>query len=224
MRRPGTTSRKATDLSRGTMALALTLSLCGSAARAEPSGVAIQSLPAPATSDARHQSDYRVNAGDELDISIWGEERMQRTTRVLPDGTIAFPLAGTVQASSRTIDDIAREIQTRIAPNYRSAPPQVTVTVRDTTGLRFYVVGKVRSPGSFAAGRPIDSLQALSMAGGLADFADVKNAVILRQSDNGQVVEPVRLAELLKGRRSLKAGVLPSPLQIMHSGDVLVIP
>jgi len=170
------------------------------------------------------QSDYRINAGDELDISVWGEERMQRSVLVLPDGTISFPLAGTVNAASRTVGDISREIRHRIAPNYRSAPPDVTVAVRDATGMRFYVVGKVRSPGSFSTGRPVDSLQALSMAGGLADFADVKNAVILRQTADGQVVEPVRFASVLKGQRRLRQGALTDPLPVLRSGDVLVIP
>ncbi len=169
-------------------------------------------------------SDYRINAGDELDISVWGEERMQRTARVLPDGTISFPLAGTVNAASRTVADVSQEIRERIAPNYRSTPPDVTVAVREATGMRFYVVGKVRSPGSFPMGKPVDSLQALSMAGGLADFADVKNAVILRQNANGQVVEPVHLATVLKGHRRLKQGALANPLPMLNSGDVLVIP
>lgn len=34
---------------------------------------------------------YRINAGDELEINVWGEERLQRTVRVLPDGTFSFP-------------------------------------------------------------------------------------------------------------------------------------
>jgi polysaccharide export outer membrane protein len=62
------------------------------------------------------------------------------------------------------------------------------------------------------------------MAGGLADFADVKNAVILRHTPNGQVVEPVRLATVLKGHRRLKPGELAEPLPMLRSGDVLVIP
>jgi polysaccharide export outer membrane protein len=67
-------------------------------------------------------------------------------------------------------------------------------------------------------------LQAVSIAGGTTDFADVKNAVILRQTPAGQVVEPVKLSTLLKGGRALDAGALTTPLPILLSGDVLVIP
>ena len=91
--------------------------------------------------------------------------------------------------------------------------------------MRFYVVGKVRTPGSFTSAEAVNILQALSMAGGTAEFADIKNAVILRQADNGsQIVEPVQLTTVLKGRRALSAGALPAALPTLSSGDVLVIP
>ena len=48
--------------------------------------------------------------------------------------------------------------------------------------------------------------------------------VILRQTAAGQVVEPVSLVAVLKGRRRLRAGALVEPLPVLRSGDVLVIP
>ncbi|WP_235037584.1 MULTISPECIES: polysaccharide biosynthesis/export family protein [unclassified Novosphingobium] len=168
--------------------------------------------------------EYRVNPGDELDILVWGDERLQRLVRVLPDGTLNFPLAGRVSAANRTVREIALQIRDNLAPNYREAPPDVTVAVRDATGMRFYVMGKVRTPGGFASGRSVNVLQALSMAGGLAEFADVKNAIILRQTAQGQTVEPVRLSRVLKGARKMDSGRLTVPLPVLGAGDVLVIP
>ncbi len=169
-------------------------------------------------------AEYRINAGDELDISVWGEERMQRIVRVLPDGTFAFPLAGTIQARGQTVSEVSTAIRQRIASNYRSAPPDVTVGVRTAVATSFFVVGKVRTPGVYSSSRDVNVLQALSMAGGLADFADVKHAVILRQTPAGQVVEPVTLSRILKGGRKLDGGALRKPLPTLRSGDVLVIP
>jgi polysaccharide biosynthesis/export protein len=193
-----------------------------------PGAVAAEKRPAPASDAAADLAaapvQYRVNSGDELDIFVWGEDRMQRAVRVQPDGTFAFPLAGTITAVGRGTTEIADEIRERIAVNYRSAPPDVTVSVRDATGMRIYVLGKVRTPGSYTSGKALNILQALSMAGGLAEFADVKHAVILRQTSAGQVVEPVHLRRLLKGARKLEAGALGKPLPTLSSGDVLVIP
>lgn len=209
------------SLARGLRAVALIGAMAATApATAEPA-------PGPTprvTATVPPVSQYRVNPGDDLDVFVWGEERMQRSVRVQPDGTFSFPLAGTIKAMGRNVTDIAADIRERIAVNYRSTAPDVTVSVRDATGLRFFVVGKVRTPGSFSSGSAVNILQALSMAGGAAEFADISNAVILRQTPSGQIVEPVQLNTVLKGGRALKAGSLSRPLPMLMSGDVLVIP
>ena len=51
---------------------------------------------------------YRVNPGDELEILVWGDERLQRSVLVLPDGTFAFPLVGQVNAAGRLPSEIER--------------------------------------------------------------------------------------------------------------------
>ncbi|MFT4055594.1 MAG: polysaccharide biosynthesis/export family protein [Novosphingobium sp.] len=176
------------------------------------------------TPETPSTSRYTVKAGDQLDVFVWGEERMQRQVLVQPDGTFAFPLAGTIRADGRNVTDIADEIRGRIALNYTAGPPDVTVTVRETDGTRFYVLGKVRTPGSYTSRSAPNILQALSMAGGTADFADTGGAVILRQTRAGQVVERIQLSKLLKGARSLNSGALGKPLPTLQSGDVLLIP
>ena len=168
--------------------------------------------------------EYRLNAGDALDIFVWGEERMQREVKVLPDGTIAFPLAGTVKAEGRTAREVGTDIQTRIQSYFRAGTPEVTVSVKDTAGMRFYVIGKVRAPGSYSAARAINALQALTLAGGPAEFADIGHAVILRETATGQTIEPVSLTDVLKGGRRLRAGEQANPIAMLRSGDVLVIP
>ena len=90
--------------------------------------------------------------------------------------------------------------------------------------MRFYVMGKVRTPGGFSSGKAVNVIQALSMAGGLAEFADVKNAIILRHTAQGQTVERVRLSALLKGARGIDPGRLAAPLPLLEAGDVLLIP
>ncbi|MCL6730107.1 polysaccharide biosynthesis/export family protein [Sphingomonas hankyongi] len=170
------------------------------------------------------RAEYRLNAGDTLDVFVWGEERMQREVRVLPDGTFAFPLAGTIQAEGRTAREVGTEIQSRIQSYFRAGTPEVTVSVKDTSGLRFYVVGKVRAPGSYSVGRTINALQALSLAGGPSEFANVDQAVILRETRNGQTAERVSLSDVLRGARGIEPGEQARPIPTLRSGDVLVIP
>lgn len=170
------------------------------------------------------EAEYRINPGDELDVLVWGEEKMQKVIRVQPDGTFAFPLAGTINAAGLSASEVSAQIRLRLTGKYRDGAPDVTVSVRDASGMRFFVVGKVRTPGSFPAGGTVNILQALSLAGGLAEFADVKSAVILRKTAQGQVVERVRLSAVLRGSHGVDAGALPVALPVLRSGDVLVIP
>lgn len=198
--------------------------LLGAAANCVPAHAQSTVMQGAATSSGMTRPQYHVRIGDELDIFVWGEDRMQRSVRVQPDGTISFPLAGTIKAADRTVGDISTELRERISMNYRSTVPDVTVSVRAATDMRFYVVGKVRTPGSFTSSSAVNVLQALSVAGGTAEFADIKNAVIMRQQPDGtQIVEPVQLKTLLRGKRGVRAGALAS-LPVLKSGDVLVIP
>ena len=165
---------------------------------------------------------YRVNAGDELDIYVWGDERLQRSLRVLPDGTFAFPLVGTVQASGRTPTDLESELSKRLAEQYKGVPPQVTVSVKSPDGNQISVIGKVRTPGTFSPSRYINVLDALTLAGGPTEFADVGNVVILRHEGDKVVSIRVRLTDILKGHPS--ASDLARGVVQLRAGDTVIVP
>jgi polysaccharide export outer membrane protein len=164
---------------------------------------------------------YRINPGDEIEVMVWGDERLQRTVRVLPDGSFAFPLVGQVMASGQLPSDLERYISAALRPQYRGAVPQVTVSVKNPSGYQFSVVGKVRSPGTFTPGRYVNALEAISIAGGPTEFAQVGEISILRK--NGQEMQTLhpRLGPALKGNvPRFPQDDIPS----IRSGDTLVVP
>lgn len=58
---------------------------------------------------------YLLNPGDILEISVWNEDALKREeVRVLPDGSIGFPLAGTVSAGGKTVDDLKNELTKKL--------------------------------------------------------------------------------------------------------------
>ncbi len=166
---------------------------------------------------------YTVNAGDELEIFVWGEERLQRVLRVLPDGTFSFPLVGRVVAINQLPSDIEAKLMRGLAGRYKEAVPQVTVSVRNPSGLQFSVIGKVRSPGTFTPGRYVNALEALSFAGGPNEFAQLSNVVIIRKEATGLVSYKVRLNKVLEGKPSaseLSEQAIPQ----LRGGDTVVVP
>ncbi len=180
-------------------------------------------LLAPAGADAQVASAtaYRINPGDDLEILVWGDDRLQRTVRVLPDGTFAFPLVGQILASGRLPAELERAITIGLRPQYRGTVPQVTVSVKSPAGFQFSVVGKVRNPGTFTPGRYVNALEALSMAGGPSEFAQVNDIKIIRKSGPALQTISLRLGSVLRGNTSTLSETEVPPIR---SGDTLVVP
>jgi len=181
-------------------------------------GTVVQAAqPAPATVSMP----YRINPGDELEILVWGDERLQRTVLVLPDGTFAFPLVGQVSAAGHLPSEIQRVITIGLQPQYKGPVPQVTVSVKRASGYQFSVIGKVNNPGTFTPGRYVNALEALAIAGGPAQFANTGSAKIIRKAGDQLFVLPIHLQDALRGDTN-RLG--PNQIPRIESGDTLVVP
>ena len=186
-----------------------------------PTAVTAQTQ-APAAEPATQESAYRINSGDTLEIYVWGEERLQRTVNVLPDGTIAFPLVGQFRVEGLLPQQVEQRIRAGLQDQYRGEVPQITVSVAPT-GLQFSVMGRVQAPGSFQPGRYVNVLEALSLAGGPNEFADLDNVVIIRKAGDGTRTLRVRMAPLFKSGVST-ADVQRANLIRIESGDTVIVP
>ena len=184
--------------------------------------IAQQGSPEPTSS--MPVSEYRINAGDELEIYVWGEERLQRTVKVLPDGTIAFPLAGQLTARGLLPQELQQLISDRLKAQYRGDVPQVTVSVVAPAGLQFSVMGKVRAPGTFTPGRYVNVLEALSMAGGPDQFAELNNIVIVRKVGNGLRSYRLNMSSVLRGDIGPNNERALDNIIRIESGDTVIVP
>jgi polysaccharide biosynthesis/export protein len=162
---------------------------------------------------------YTINTGDEVEIYVWGEDRLQRVVRILPDGTFAFPLVGRILAAGKLPSQIETEVTEGLKPQYRGEVPQVTVSVRAPSGLQFSVIGQVKGPGTFTPGRYVNIIEALALAGGPAEFANLDNITIVRKTGNSIRTIKARLAGAFKGR-DLSSESIPQ----IEGGDTVIVP
>lgn len=155
---------------------------------------------------------------------MWGEERLQRKVKVLPDGSMAFPLVGQLNVTGMLPKDLEALISERLQPQYRGQVPQVTVSIIAPLGLQFSVMGKVKSPGTFSPGRYVNLLEALSLAGGPAEFANLDSLVIIRKTKvDGLSTMRVRVGALFKSgvdNRTVAQAEIPT----IESGDTVIVP
>ena len=198
---------------------------------ASPWAIVLLGLMAPAAvygqpvqpPQAAQASEYRINAGDELEIYVWGEERLQRSVKVLPDGTIAFPLVGQLVAQGLLPQELELAISDRLRGQYRGEVPQVTVSIVAAAGMQFSVMGRVKAPGTFTPGRYVTVLEALSMAGGPNEFANLDNVLVIRKEGDRIRAFRVRLSAIFRGGGNLDAGSLAS-IATIQPGDTVIVP
>ncbi|MET0544030.1 MAG: polysaccharide biosynthesis/export family protein [Variovorax sp.] len=161
---------------------------------------------------------YSLRHGDRLQVSVWKEEALNREVRVLPDGSISFPLVGRIVVSGNTTSEVERKVREGLKSYIPEAV--VSVVVMATEGNTVYVLGRVLKPGPIAlTSGDTTVLQVLSQAGGLDRFANADAIVVLRKTtaDARQQTLRVRYGALLKGD-ALDSNV------VMRPGDTVMVP
>jgi polysaccharide export outer membrane protein len=168
----------------------------------------------PATEASIIERAYRLNPGDELQVTVFQEQGLDQKVVVRPDGMISFPLAGHVRAAGLTTQEVEAELRQRLVRFVQN--PQVNVSLAASQGYRIYVIGQVQRPGPYSAAQPVTVLQALSLAGGLTPFGSEDNIIIIRRVDDKQRIIRFNYARV-------KRGVDLDQNITLRSGDVVVV-
>jgi polysaccharide biosynthesis/export protein len=167
--------------------------------------------------------EYRIAPGDVLHVFVWKEPELTREVRVRPDGNVTIPLAGDQFAVAKTLKGLAAELTEALSRYVNS--PLVTVTLSESSSLRFYVVGEVGKPGEFPLVGRITVMQALALAGGFREYAKTDEIKILRQelsvsggrAQTRESMLPVNYKAIAQGQNLHQNFVL-------KPGDVIVVP
>lgn len=189
------------------------LSMCWVLAGADALAASLPggSEPLPVVTEAS----YLLGPEDIVKISVWKDEHLTQEVVVRPDGMISFPLVGDVPAAGRTIEDVRLELVKRL--NRFVQNPQVSVLAVKILSYKIYVIGRVHKPGEFLVGHYTDVLQALSLAGGLNQFAAENDIRVMRRVRGEQQVFQFRYGDVRKGKEM-------GQNIILERGDVVVVP
>jgi polysaccharide biosynthesis/export protein len=160
-------------------------------------------------------SNYHLNAGDVLQITVWKEDGLDRETLVLPDGSISFPLAGTIMARGKTPAEVEADLVDKLKKYIPDA--SVAVVVKAALGNVVDVIGQVNKPGELTLGHSTTVMQALSMAGGLTPYASESKIIIIRNQGGKETSIPFPYDDVVRGQ-SLDKDIALNP------GDVVVVP
>lgn len=134
---------------------------------------------------------YRIQSGDTLRVEVLEDESLNRDILVAPDGQINVPLAGTIRAGGRTVEQVRSDLTELLAPNFASTPNvfvslgalNVPIPPLPDETIYVYVIGEAGSPGRHAPVRGTTLMQFFGEMGGFSRFAATKR-IMLRRTDS----------------------------------------
>ena len=125
-----------------------------------------------------------------------------------------LPLSRLV-AAGRTPEELRTELIASASPFI--ADPNATVVVKESRSRKVFITGSVEHPGPYVLTGRTTVIQLIAMAGGLKEFADKKNIVVMRGGNGRQTSFTVDYRSILR-QENLEQNVDLVP------GDTVLVP
>ena len=172
-------------------------------------------LPAPAPPPAVVPPGYVIGPDDVLQIVFWRDKEMSADVVVRPDGKISMPLLNDVQAAGLTPEQLRAKLTE--AAGKLMEEPTVGVGVKEIHSRKVFITGNVAKPGTYPLSGDMNVLQLIALAGGLAEYADSKNIVVMRNEGGQAQSFKFNYKDVVK-QKNVQQNILLKP------GDTVVVP
>jgi polysaccharide export outer membrane protein len=181
------------------------------------SGAAAQAAPT-------RETNFVIGPNDRLRITVWNQANISGDYNVERDGTFTFPLIGRVDATGLTVERLETELRRLLADGFYKNP-QVTAAIIENRSRRVYVMGELRTPGTYPITGDVSLIEALAKAGSIT-AASADHALIIRSPNAQGPVVPGQDASAEVTRvdlRRLNGGLNLSDV-IVRDGDTVFVP
>lgn len=151
----------------------------GALAGACASGIA----PGGAEGDNLTAPEYRLGPGDQLRVTVFGETDLTGQYVVSSQGNISFPLLGEVPAGGRTLAELTTEMTSRLREGFLRSP---SVALEVTNYRPFFILGEVRTPGTYPYSANLTVVNAVATAQGFTYRADRRRVFIMHAGESAE--------------------------------------
>lgn len=138
---------------------------------------------------------YRLGAGDEISIRVYGEAEMDVKTRLGDLGVINYPFLGELKVAGLSVGELEQLITRGLKGSYLIDP---IVSVDIAQYRPFFVNGDVARPGAIPYQPGITLAKAIAMAGGFTERANRSGAEIISSAEPGQKARRVTMDEFIQ--------------------------
>jgi len=195
--------------------LSILLTACAASVR--------NSSPVASTSEQMLSSpaqEYKIRAGDQLDIKFFYNPELNEQLTVRPDGRISLQLAHEITSAGLTPAQLTDLLTKKYVSELDN--PEITVIVRSFSGQRVFIDGEVNKPGMLNLITPMTVLQSISEAGGVKDTAKRNEIFIIRRGlDNKPVVFVMNMEKVIDGtERSQDISLMPNDIVYVPKSSI----
>ena len=118
-------------------------------------------------------ADYRLGPGDQIRVQVYQNPDLSIEARVSEQGTINYPLVGSISLGGTTIGQAENKIASALKNGNFLKQPQVNIVLLQVRGNQVAVLGQVQKPGRF----PLETTNTrvsdlLAAAGGVTPMGD----------------------------------------------------
>lgn len=181
-------------------------------------GLALSSLTLgpKAQADDGSPGEYRLQAADQVVLSLPLNPELNASGPIGPDGRFSMPLVGRLEFAGRTLTEAEHLVADALRRDgiVADAHPNLAVSAY---GSAVYVGGEVRTPGAVPLNKALDPLQAVIASGGLLDTARSGKVAVISRPANGPAM--LRIVDLKS--YATRGGRPPLTLA---PGDVVFVP
>jgi len=137
---------------------------------------------------------YRIGVGDQLEITVYQQPDLSKKIAVGADGTIDYPLLGSVKAAGKSVRVLQEELATSLGKDF-IVNPQVSVEVTNYKSQFVFVTGQVRNPGKYPLEGGTTLKDAIALAGGILPEAGYSITVARRTvGPDGTTRDPEKMS------------------------------
>jgi polysaccharide export outer membrane protein len=180
---------------------------------------------APSKPTAPGVTDYVVGPQDVLTITSYDQADMSGRFTVEADGTFTYPLVGRVKAGGLTLRAVEAQVKRQLVDGGFFKKPEITVAVEQYRSQKVFIVGEVRTPGTYPLSGDMNLVEALARAGSTLPSAS-GDAVIVHAGENasGPTLPTDNDTNIVRiNLRDLESGIL-SANAALRDGDTIFVP
>jgi|SRR5215469_10404085 len=165
---------------------------------------------------ATSHTDFRLGAGDSVEVRFFYNPELNENVQIRPDGHLSLQLVGDVDLGSLTISEATAKLDELYLKYLKT--PTVSLQVRSYASQKVYVTGEVNRPGVVPVPGKMSVLDAIMEAGGTTHTGNTSSVILVRKGEEGKpVVHKISL-------KNINNEPSQASLTLLQPYDVIMVP